>query len=443
MRICFRLLRRSWVLSFVLLASGGLAQAAEGPLWPDAPPAQLKEELFGIRLRMKLDTGGAKGATKFLKAELARDPLPHTKAFVAWVSLFSDEWKIPALVDPVAARRLAEEAAAGGSLVGADVLGRVLIEGRGGERDVPAGLQRVESAARAGCPQAMGRWGVYLLEGFGGRQVRLDEGDKWVRRAAAHGAPAGLAEAADGFAAGRMGGTSGPAFALQYAVLLAQNKFSEGAGRLRELAKKGVPGADFYLLYAVVQFANDGGDIIPSLGREMVAALETKRITDGRGWVELGIAHLEGFYAKRDYPLALSCFQRAAGLSDAKFFLAYAKLRGWGVPREPHAALAEMEALADAGNARAAGKLGWLYYWGASEVPGMPKDEAKAFTYLRQAAAGGHWVALMNLGYCYDHGIGVKENPVLASKVYFEALDYGVLGAKERLQRNLAFAKIP
>jgi TPR repeat protein len=102
-----------------------------------------------------------------------------------------------------------------------------------------------------------------------------------------------------------------------------------------------------------------------------------------------------------------------------------------------------MQALADAGDVRAANRLGTLFYWGAAGLPGGKKDPGKAFRYVRQGAAGGYMTSIANLAFCYEHGIGVPENSALAAKMYWAAYDRGFLKAKEKVRRHLAFAKIP
>lgn len=440
-----RLPWRSLPFIWLFLTLACLPARAEDYLWPDAPPAQLKEELFGIRFRLKLADKGPAGAHKFLQQELARDPQPHTKAYVAWVSLFAKAWGIEPIVDPHAARQLAEEARAAGSAVASDVLARSLLYGEHFDHDEAAGMQLLQEAAARGLPRAIGKLGYYWMTGWTGQKANQAEGARLVKQAAALGANGGLSDTAEGFERGRIPSPVGRFMAQDYYYRLALCHDPLGRQKLAEFAEKGVPGAALLLELFWVQFANEGGWIMPGRAREHVERLEAMNSPEPRAWVELGLAHLMGVYAKRDYPKAHDYLQRAAasGSADARFFLAYAELRGLGMPKDSKTALAEMEAQAAAGNIRAAALLGGLYYWNSSDAPGLGKDEDKAFRYIRQSAAGGWWFALMNLGFCYDHGIGVAPNPVLAAKVYYLAMEYGATGAKERLIRNLAFAKVP
>ncbi len=48
----------------------------------------------------------------------------------------------------------------------------------------------------------------------------------------------------------------------------------------------------------------------------------------------------------------------------------------------------------------------------------LPKDEKKAFELIRQASLSGEHQFLFELGYCYEHGLGVAENFEEAQKYY-------------------------
>ena len=159
--------------------------------------------------------------------------------------------------------------------------------------------------------------------------------------------------------------------------------------------------------------------------------------------VELGRAHMDGEYARRDYKVARDCFTRAAaqGNREAEFFLAKMKLRGWGEEARPDAALGEIRALADDGLAEAANYLGYLYYWGTKEGAGLAKDEAKAFDYVRRAAEKGHPFALVNLGICYESGIGTPKNYPLAAKIFWQAYTRGYTAGRNRVRSLMAFIK--
>lgn len=76
---------------------------------------------------------------------------------------------------------------------------------------------------------------------------------------------------------------------------------------------------------------------------------------------------------------------------------------------------AELQQLAEAGNADSQFSLGWIYmrgegYTGASFIRDIPKDPAKALQWYQKAAEQGHVEAQYNLGMLYKLGLGVKED---------------------------------
>jgi TPR repeat protein len=299
-------------------------------------------------------------------------------------------------------------------------------------------------AAELGHVRGMARYGYALIMGIGGRSDPA-EGEAWIRRATALGDTNGLIDLARAHENGLHGLEPDPDRALECYLDLACRNSRAGKRKLQEYAEKGVPKAELFQEIAQVRFINEGGETTDIMARRHCERLARLGADEPRAWLELGVAHLAGAYVPRDYPKAHDYLRRAlaAGQQEAAFFLAFARMEGKGVPKEPEAALREMQALADAGDARAANRLGVLFYWGAKHLPGGKQDSARAFKYLRQAAAGGCSQALPNLGYCYEHGIGVKPNPVLAAKVYWTAYLEGYAMLKERVQRHLAFAKIP
>ena len=105
-------------------------------------------------------------------------------------------------------------------------------------------------------------------------------------------------------------------------------------------------------------------------------------------------------------------------------------------------ALAEIRELAAQGDPQAANYLGWLHYWGAGEAPGIEKNERFAFDHCRQAAEHGLVNALLNVGFCYENGIGTPKSYELAVKVYWQAYLRGVPKAGEWVRRILPHIKI-
>ncbi|MES2695445.1 MAG: hypothetical protein V4773_18350 [Verrucomicrobiota bacterium] len=83
-----------WIVVALLLAR--LAGAAEQrPQWPDAPPAQLAEDLFGVRFRQMRLMDGNKAALTFLNKQLQQAPKPHVKAYAGWCGSMARSGIIP------------------------------------------------------------------------------------------------------------------------------------------------------------------------------------------------------------------------------------------------------------------------------------------------------------------------------------------------------------
>ncbi len=69
-------------------------------------------------------------------------------------------------------------------------------------------------------------------------------------------------------------------------------------------------------------------------------------------------------------------------------------------------AVAELLPLAEAGNAKAQGNLGWMYRNGV----GVTQNHAEAVKWFRKAAGQGHAPGQYNLGLMYEEGFGVKQD---------------------------------
>lgn len=436
---------RRWSFIFCVIAFAGVAfaRAETAYVWPERSPQLLREEIFSIRFRLTHENVGPKGAEKFLRAALAKDPAPHVKAWVARTSLYAKGWEMSPLVDPATAEKMATEAAAAGSAVAADVLGRAKIFGDAGlPKDEATGYALVTQAAAAGFARAIAMEGRFYILGSG-RPRDVLKGANLIRQAAELGSTIGLSEAAADFESGAALGQPSLPVAMENYFWQARYD-SAGWKKLGELAEKGVPNARFLYLLARVHNHNEGVSIAPTVARGLVKELEALESNDARAWVEIGVAHLWGDYAKRDYALARQLFEKAVITSeDARLFLAYMQCYGLGMEKDVEAGLARMEQLAAQGNARAATWLGVIYYWGHSDFKPVKKDAQKAFRYTRQAAESGDRRALVNLGFFYDHGIGTPVNYTLAAILHWRAYQEGVAGTKEKAMRDLAFVKLP
>ena len=86
-------------------------------------------------------------------------------------------------------------------------------------------------------------------------------------------------------------------------------------------------------------------------------------------------------------------------------------------------------ALANAGDAQAQYRLGWMYDLGK----GVPKDGQQAMLWYGKAAALGNADAHFNLGRMYELGRGIEKNEQLALDWYQKAAAQGLADAQNNL----------
>lgn len=433
-------LKRALAAVFLLATSALRAEENPETRWPDVPPEQRREMAFELRMRVKCEIDGDAAGEKFLRREFARDPNPAVKTFMARMCFFGKDWGMPTLVDPARGRVLAEEAIAAGSASALEVLGCAAAEGLAPGLQPSEAIPFLQRGVERGVPRCMARMGWYQVTGWN-QPVNFVQGMLLARRAAELGNPGGLVDIALAFEKGTAaGGPNVPAAAEIYRQAW---RFGSRLGR-EGLERLAASNERAQLLFAVerARVANEGRWMMPKRGTEFIARLEAMNSPAPEALTELAIAHAEGYYTKRNVALAREMLETAklSASEDAKFELARLSVEGIGSPRDP-AALEEIRAMADAGNARAAKYYGFVHYWGTSMVPGLKKDEAKAFRYMRLAAQKGDIFALANLAFCYEHGLGTKEDYLLAAKLYWEAFKQGFVDGSEKARRNLNFVK--
>lgn len=439
---------KRFVVGFCFLGALIGAMASEpspAPVWPEAPREILREEILGIRFWTAFRHQGPKAGEKAMREQMRKHPgAPEVTAYAAAMSLLLGKDQMTPLVPREHCEPLLRTAAAAGSPIAKSVLGLALVTGADGAVSVDRdeGMKLLLEAAEQGDARAMGYAGMFLMAGIGNPKNRWD-GPLWVRRAAARGHLDSMVALADGFETGGFGPPN-LALAMQLYSELANYGAGIGWNKLAEYERKGVPGAERMRALTFVRFVHDGGWFAQATVEQHLATLEKFCDIDPRAQTEVAIAYLEGEHVKRNVTRARALLEQAVRKAneDAKFFLAYMRMRGLGGPAEPEAGLREMTALADAGNARAAARLGNYYYYGDYEARGFRKDPAKAFHYSRIAAQAGSFQGMCDLARCYEHGIGTRENYALAAKVYFIAGQLGYRDAHEKVVRHLAFAKV-
>lgn len=385
---------------------------------------------------MKREIDGAKAGLAFLRKEFERNPKPEVKAYMGWVCIFSDGWGYPEMHDEARGLKLLTEAMNDGSMVACDVLARAKTQGIGGHADPAEVVRLMRRAADGGSTRSMARLGFEYSIGYG-VAPSTTEAYRWATRAAQLGQPSGLVEIGDAYAQ-----ASNIAMAIEYYYRACYYGDTDARDRLEALGKAGNETAALNQALGMVHWANEGAWIPPSLVKPQVKVLAEKGGDNPQALYELGIAHLDGEFAPKDYAAAREYFRRASvlGVSEARFYMFKMQLRGLGEPAQPVVALKEIESMANLGIPEAANYWGYIHYWGTAEA-GTKRDHDIAFKYVRIAAEKGHPVALMNLAFCYENGIGVPENYALAAKVYWQAYLHGYVRGRDRVKSLLPFIK--
>lgn len=224
---------------------------------------------------------------------------------------------------------------------------------------------------------------------------------------------------------------------------------------LREDADKGVAAAQFQLGF---MHANGRG-----VEKDEQAAIIWFRKAADQGnaaaQFQLGLMHAEGRGVAQDASEAKAWYQKAADqgnfaaksklwvLSNPldkqnvqnKYDSYFARKTGAGTTAEPSALAAVEEATAAAlrsaakqGDPHAQFDLGRLYEDGNS---GVEQQDFGAVVWYRKAARQGLAAALSRLGFLYENGRGVKEDPAEAAACYRKAADQGHAEAQLALAR--------
>jgi TPR repeat protein len=428
----------------VLFALGAAVSSFAATSAPADKAAMLAaEETYELRLERILNAKGRAALVEFLQRELRERPRPYVKAWLANYFLYGAELGLKDVADPARGYTLALESSQEGSLFGLELLGRATGDGRGVLRNPGQALNALRAAAEAGRATAMGELGKYYFFGVGTVADR-DVGESWMRRSAQHGAYVGMLYLAEWWENARYVGTPNraKANALYYGV----GELGSGQARaeLRERAKRGDRDAQKYVHLLFLDYALRGSDPLPAKLRESVKWLEENTAADDvHVQVALAAARLERTWPVYDAARAKARLQAlaAAGVDDARYYLAQIQWFGIGEKADPAAAVAIWRELAEKGHRESLARLGWLHWWGNATKYGVPKDAAQAFEFSRRAADAGSSQGQLNTADCYTHGIGVEENYYLAAKYYGIAEDRGYVSARRMKDRVLAMVK--
>lgn len=142
--------------------------------------------------------------------------------------------------------------------------------------------------------------------------------------------------------------------------------------------------------------------------------------------------YLHGKGVKKDRKHAVRLLKQAASKKypAAEYDLAVSyELGQGGLPRDPKTALVWYRRAANDGDCDAMTELGRCYYHGI----GTRQDFKKAAQWYRKAADLGNSDAQYALGVAYEHGEGVEKNPRTAMAWYKQAAQQGDVEAEKAL----------
>ena len=261
-------------------------------------------------------------------------------------------------------------------------------------------------AKESGSALAQYRYGQVLLEGRGGPRD-LNGAVQWLQQAVAQDH-------------------------LEATTLLArvylsasedQRNPAAAAALLARSAARGDREAQYYL--ALLSSAGDGliKDEAAAVNW-LLAAAEQDHVA---AQYALSRAYARGAGTAEDAAKALLWLNRAAeaGHSEAQFYLALTYERGQGVDQNPASALRWYRASAESGFILAQRILGTRYMLG----DGVEQNFEEALRWLTSAAKAGEPGAMSNLGYIYATGRGVPVDNTAAAAWYARAAEAGVGGA--------------
>lgn len=403
-----------------------IAGSKEGPA---LAPLSVQDEAFAISVEMTAEQKGLPACYAYVEETYKRDPRPHVKSCYGEFLLYGKAWGAPEGLNQQGFALL-EEAQKEGSANATRALAWLYINGYFVPKNPQRGIEYLKNACDAGQVEAMAILGNVYRSGVVGVPIRLDEAEKWIRRAACEGKPKYLDDLAADYEKGR--GLTQPNLTRACQLYYESHIFGNRAGAtasLQRLAAAGVPGAARAHHLAVLWDSLYGEIYTTKQIKESVNFLSKDYPDDAEVQVALGRVYRAGNYYK-DNKKAAELFRRAAdlGSDDARCEQAEMLAEGIGVKKDPAAALVILRELEAKNNPGALRLLSYYHYWGALKGTDVVKDPAKAFAYAERAAKAGDLLGQVWLGRCYEHGIGTEVNYGLAAR-YFRAA--GVRGAKK------------
>jgi len=387
-----------------------------------------------------MKTKGKKALLERLRKELAANYRPYVAAWLANYQLYGDLLGAPEAHDEPAGWLLANQAMKEGSIFAKEIVGRAMVDGRGIPKRQPAAAAvLLREAVETGRYTAMSQLATLYYFGSGVPKD-LKQAETWARRAAYRGTPEELFLFGQWMESGKAGRPPDLNQACHYYREAAAWGSSNARKRLQALEKEGIAEARICLAMLLLYDLSTGSDFTTVRIKRAVQSLEAERPDDPRVLVAVGQIRMERKLPVFDETRAWAELEKAAQLGDTngRYFQAEMLRRGIGRKKDIATALAQIQTLANGGNAYALGRLGWLYYWG-SDLP--EKDETKAFFYTRAAAHAGDMWSVLNLGFLHEHGVGTPVNYYLSARYYSIAEDVGFREATRRKNAALAFIK--
>ncbi|MEQ1860636.1 MAG: serine/threonine-protein kinase [Chthoniobacteraceae bacterium] len=405
--------------------------AAPGPVKPSRPAlapraAVTADSIYREGLAFENATGRPLDAAKAAASYQRAVELGHVPATARLARLLNYGWGVRE--DETRALKLAEEAAAKGDPVAANLAAVILAGQRYSGPELTRAIGHLERAAGGGYALAMLNLADYLRNGRG---VAKDEtrAEDLSRRAMAKmqaDAAEGQAEAHFWIGWARSQGRGVP-LDLQAAV----RDFEAGAklGHPRSM----VALADAY-----------AGGI--GVAEDDARAIDLYRRAAETGWLDALLQHaaqLASGNLPRDARQAKSLLEQAitAGSSDALWKLGELLVEGDPLVRDEKRALALFRQSADAGDSEAWWRLGVSHEF----ARGTAKDAVEAMRCYARSAADGNRIGQLYVGRCHRYGIGTPPDAAKAREWIERSVAAGLFAAMcelgEMLREGIGGAK--
>lgn len=271
-------------------------------------------------------------------------------------------------------------------------VGEMTATGQGTPQDVEAGLAMIEEVvARTRNPAGLVLLGSLYSRADGG-VIAIDLGKAfgYFRRAADSGDETGILRAGDMLARGR--GTS--------------QSYQAGRAMLAGLADHG----DTFALIALGDLLSDAAVAPVDLAASVASYEKAASLGHSDALVRLGDLYSRNGAITADPPRAFAYYVRAsqAGNLAGKLRVGEMTVLGQGTDRNVAAGLAQMNSLADEGDADAMNLLGGLYQRGIGRL--LPANPATAFGYFSKSAEAGSVMGAVHAGEMKVRGQGTAKD---------------------------------